>query len=79
MVSPSDMGRLMPRAKLSDDDIERCLRLMRRLAAVADVMDDRIMHETLLAAIEQTEAMKVGEPSLLSREQVEDIINRQMN
>lgn len=69
----------MPRAKLSDDDIERCLRLMRRLAAAADVMDDRIMHLTLLAAIDETEALKAGEPTYLSREDIEEILNRGMN
>jgi hypothetical protein len=69
----------VPRAKLSDDDIERCLRRMRRLAAAAEVMDDRIMHLTLLAAIDETEALLAGEPTILSREDIEAIINRGMN
>lgn len=69
----------MPRAKCSDDDLKRGLRLMYRIADICRKLDDDKSLAVMLYTIEQTEALIAGKPSKLSREEIQRQMNRGMH
>lgn len=69
----------MPGAKVSDAQIKRGLRLMRRLAKVCHKLGDDKSLMVMKYAIKETEALLAGEPSLLSRERIQKEMNKGMH